>query len=142
MKVPVVTHCVLFRWAVVKDENVFQRMTAYVSMNTMGVSRDTQLRTLQLIKVVLKDGGKEIFDFGYTTLRSRWEKLNETLSISKRFTLQEMGARYCNFFNKIRGPSPGSIFTILTYANFSFNMNKCKGHLRLAQIGCMSVLSV
>ena len=110
----------MFRWAVVKDENVFQRMTTYVSMNTMGVSRDTQLRTLQLIKVVLKDGGKEIFDFGYTMLSNRWEKLNETLSISTRFTLQEIGAQYCNYFHKIRGPSPGNIFTMLIYANLIF----------------------
>lgn len=95
-----------FGWAVVKDENIFQRMSTYMRLSTLGVSRDTQLRALQLIKVVLKDGGKEIFDYGYRTLSNRWEKLNETLSTSTRFTLQETEAQYCNYFHKIRGPSP------------------------------------
>lgn len=95
-----------FGWAVVKDENVFQRMSTHMTMSTLGVSRDTQLRALQLIKEVLSQRGKEIFDYGYRTLSNRWEKLNETLSISTRFTLQEIGAQYCNYFQKIRGPSP------------------------------------
>ena len=77
----------------------------------MGVSRESQLRALQLIKVVLEGSGKPIFDFGYRTLSNRWEKLNKTLSVSRRFTLQKIGAKYCNFFHKTRGPSPGNDIT-------------------------------
>ncbi|PON52680.1 Trytophan aminotransferase [Parasponia andersonii] len=62
-----------FGWAVVKDESVFKRMSTYVFLNTQGVSRESQLRALQLIKVVLEEGGKPIFDFGYTTMSNRWK---------------------------------------------------------------------
>lgn len=96
------------RWAVVKDEEVYQRMLTHVSLNTIGISREAQLRALQLVKVALQGNGKEIFKFGYKTLSSRWEKLNETLSVSSRFSLQKLGAQYCSFFQAVRGPSPGN----------------------------------
>lgn len=96
-----------FGWAVVKDEEVYQRMLTHVSLNTIGISREAQLRALQLVKVALQGNGKEIFKFGYKTLSSRWEKLNETLSVSSRFSLQKLGAQYCSFFQAVRGPSPG-----------------------------------
>ncbi|XP_062097799.1 tryptophan aminotransferase-related protein 3-like [Humulus lupulus] len=94
-------------WAVVKDETVFTRMSGYMSLNTMGVSHESQLRALHLMKVIIeRKEGETIFDFGYKTMRNRWEKLNDIISLSKRFSLQKLESQYCNFFNKIRGPSP------------------------------------
>ncbi|RZC92368.1 hypothetical protein C5167_003975 [Papaver somniferum] len=55
----------------------------------MGVSRDAQLRALELLKVLLGDG-KEFFEFGHRTTRSRWESLNKVISESKRFSLQKL----------------------------------------------------
>ncbi|XP_030504207.2 tryptophan aminotransferase-related protein 3-like [Cannabis sativa] len=97
-----------FGWAVVKDEIVFTRMNKYLSVNTMGVSHESQLRALHLMKVIIDQAkeGETIFDFGYKTMRNRWEKLNEIVSVSKRFSLQKLESQYCNFFHKIRGPSP------------------------------------
>ncbi|KAA8546605.1 hypothetical protein F0562_002656 [Nyssa sinensis] len=95
-----------FGWALIKNEAVYQRMLVYMSMSEMGVSRDTQLRTLKLLKVVLEGEGREIFDFAFKTMRSRWEKLSQTLSMSKRFSIQNIAPQYCTFFQKVRGPSP------------------------------------
>ncbi|GLT65408.1 hypothetical protein SLA2020_378440 [Shorea laevis] len=95
-----------FGWAIIKDEAVYERMTTYLSLNTFGVSRDSQLRALKLLKVVLRDGGREIFKFGFQTMRDRWEKMSNTIFTSKRFSLQKLEPQYCTFFQKVRGPSP------------------------------------
>ncbi|KAI4346546.1 hypothetical protein L6164_007435 [Bauhinia variegata] len=96
-----------FGWAVIKDEAVYQRMIAYTTLNTMGVSRDAQLRVLKLLNFVLEEEeGRELFQFGYKTMTDRWIKLKEILSLSKRFSLQQIAPQYCSFFQKIREPSP------------------------------------
>ena len=63
----------------VKDKEVFERMYRHVLLNTLGVSKDSQLRALQLIKVALDrgDGDDGLFGFGFKTLSKRWERLNE-----------------------------------------------------------------
>ncbi|PRQ24596.1 putative alliin lyase [Rosa chinensis] len=93
-------------WAVIKDEEVYQRMLQHTLTSNLGISRDAQLRALKLLKVVVEGGGKEIFQFGYTTMRNRWENLSNALSVSNRFSLQKVEPQYCTFFQKIRGPSP------------------------------------
>ncbi|KAJ7969771.1 Tryptophan aminotransferase-related protein [Quillaja saponaria] len=96
-----------FGWAVIKDEAVYQRMLEYVQVSTKGVPRETQLRALKLLNAVLEEGeAKEIFKFAYKTMRNRWERLNSTLSMSKRFSLQKIAPQFCSFFQKIRVPSP------------------------------------
>uniref|UniRef100_F6H6R2 Alliinase C-terminal domain-containing protein n=1 Tax=Vitis vinifera TaxID=29760 RepID=F6H6R2_VITVI len=93
-------------WALIKDEALYQRMSTYVKMNILGVSKDTQLRALKLLKVALEGSGKEIFEFGYTAMKERWERLSNALSESKRFSIQEIAPQYCTFFKTVRGPSP------------------------------------
>ncbi|KAL3504585.1 hypothetical protein ACH5RR_034426 [Cinchona calisaya] len=95
-----------FGWAIIKDEDVYERMVTYMDRAEIGISRDAQLRALKLLKVMLKDDGREIFDFGYKRMRDRWKRLNQIISLSKRFSLQEISPQYCNFLNKIRDPSP------------------------------------
>ncbi|KAJ0087044.1 hypothetical protein Patl1_07985 [Pistacia atlantica] len=94
------------RWALIKDEAVYERMINHMTLNTMGVSRDSQLRALKLLKVVLQSRGREIFEFGYKTMQNRWEKLSKIVSLSNRFSLQEIAPQYCNFFHKVRPASP------------------------------------
>ncbi|WCJ44071.1 tryptophan aminotransferase related 1 [Euphorbia peplus] len=95
-----------FGWAVIKDKDVYERMLTYMSLSTYGVPRETQLRVLKLLKVVLEGEGTHMFDFGYRTMRDRWIKLSQTLSISTRFSLQQIDHKHCSFSNKIKGPSP------------------------------------
>lgn len=97
-----------FGWALIKDEGVYQKATRYMQINTMGVSRDTQLRVLKLIKVMLAEmrGEGGIFEFGYKTTAERWSKLSKVVSSSNRFSLQQLSPQYCTYFKKIRGPSP------------------------------------
>ena len=105
----------LCSWAIVKDEAVFQRMIEYVETNSMGVSREPQLRALQLVKLVLKSRGKEIFDFGYKTMSDRWKKLSNTFSRSRRFSLQKIDIQHCSYYDKIRRSTPGKILAMLCH---------------------------
>lgn len=82
-------------------------MQTYVRMSQLTISKDTQLRALKLLKVVIKDGGKEIFDFGYKRMRDRWNSFNKIMSMSKDFIPQEISPQYCSFLNRVRDPSPG-----------------------------------
>ncbi|KAM7510673.1 hypothetical protein LguiB_009548 [Lonicera macranthoides] len=99
-----------FGWALIKDKDVYERMVKYVDVNTYGVPRETQLRALKLIKVVLEEegsnNGSKIFEFGYETMKHRWQKLSKSLSISKRFSLQDLPPQYCTFSQIVRSPSP------------------------------------
>lgn len=95
-----------FGWALVKDEAVYKTMFTYTYDNTFGVSKDTQLRALKLIKVALEDNGRSIFEFGHGTMRKRWERLSQILSLSNRFTIQEIAPQFCTFFHRVREPSP------------------------------------
>ncbi|XP_039063096.1 tryptophan aminotransferase-related protein 4-like [Hibiscus syriacus] len=92
-------------WAVIKDETVFKRMMIHMRLNSMGISKDAQLRAFRLLKTVLEEG-TEIFDFAYRTMQSRWERLVRTISSSDRFSLPENNPRYCTFYNKVRKLSP------------------------------------
>ncbi|XP_051124214.1 tryptophan aminotransferase-related protein 4-like [Andrographis paniculata] len=94
-------------WALVRDKQVSANMQRYIEIAEMGTSKETQLRALQLIKAILRQGdGKQIFRFAYETLSDRWEKLGKIISSSKRFSIQEIPPRFCRFFERVRGPSP------------------------------------
>ena len=105
--------CALYRWAVIKDGTVFERMTTHIGVNSIGVCRDSQLRALKLLKVVLEGEGREILKFGYKTMKIRWKKLVRALSSSKRFSLQKIEPQYCTFSHKVRESSPGNSSTSL-----------------------------
>ncbi|XP_068649267.1 tryptophan aminotransferase-related protein 3-like [Aristolochia californica] len=96
-----------FGWALIKDKDVYERMLSYVRINTLGVSRDTQLRALRLIRAALKGEGRELFEFGYKTMRKRWVELSAALAPSGRFSLQKIAPRHCSYFKEVTGPSPG-----------------------------------
>ncbi|CAL9188132.1 unnamed protein product [Musa hybrid cultivar] len=95
-------------WAVIKDQKTYQKAAEYMSLNTMVVSCDVQLRVLKLIRVVIAEMGKGggIFEFGYKTLKTRWSKLHKLVSSSNRFSIQPLLPHYCNYFKRIRDPSP------------------------------------
>ncbi|KAJ3695037.1 hypothetical protein LUZ60_000414 [Juncus effusus] len=97
-----------FGWALISDEKVFEKATLYMQMNSMGVSRDTQLRILKIIKSMLSQigGDEDIFKFGFNTMKERWSKLNSVINSTTRFSLQLLSPKYCMYFKKIRDPSP------------------------------------
>jgi Allinase len=100
----------LSRWAFIKDENVYNKVSTYMGFNSLGMSRDTQMRMLKIVKVILANIGsddEDIFKFAFNKLNKRWQRLNEIVNYSSRFSLQQLSPQYCTYFEKIRDPSPG-----------------------------------
>ncbi|CAJ2666275.1 unnamed protein product [Trifolium pratense] len=97
-----------FGWAIIKDEDVYKRMLTYIDMSTYGVSRETQLRVLKLLKVVLSgnENKNAIYEFGYNTMKNRWIRLTNVLSQSTYFSIQDLNPQYCSFSHQLRKPSP------------------------------------
>lgn len=132
----------VFRWVILKDERIYQRVSMYMSLNTIGVSRDAQLRMLKIIKAIIPEiGGKEdVFGFGHETMSGRWEQLNKLISQSKRFSLQKLDPEYCTYFRRIRNPSPGnspySLSAKVLTARLCSRLNRCCIHdsLRLVEV--------
>lgn len=101
----------------IKDESVYEKMTTHMQLNTMGVSRDTQLRVSKLLNTIIESKGREIFEFGHNVMKSRWEKLNKVVSLSDRFSLQKIPPEYCNYFKSVRDSSPGMSICFRTKFN-------------------------
>ncbi|TKW16437.1 hypothetical protein SEVIR_5G299650v4 [Setaria viridis] len=97
-----------FGWALIRDQDVAKRANKYVQDSIMGASRDTQLRMLGIVKVMLANlhGEEDIFAFGHGVMRTRWRRLNAVVSRSRRISLQKMAPAYCTYFKRIRDPSP------------------------------------
>ncbi|CAO1945782.1 unnamed protein product, partial [Urochloa humidicola] len=97
-----------FGWALIRDEKVAEKARTYLQESTMGASRDTQLRMLGIVKVMLANlhGLDDIFAFGHDEMRTRWRRLNAVVSRSRRISLQKMVPEYCTYFKRIREPSP------------------------------------
>nr|GEY32146.1 tryptophan aminotransferase-related protein 4-like [Tanacetum cinerariifolium] len=62
-------------WAVIKDKDVYDKVSTYIKVANLGISKDSQLRALKLLKVVVEDDGRSFFLFGDNTMRDRWERL-------------------------------------------------------------------
>ncbi|XP_037413492.1 tryptophan aminotransferase-related protein 3-like [Triticum dicoccoides] len=97
-----------FGWALIRDEKVAKRVNNYILQNTMGTSRDTQLRMLSVFKAILANlhGKEDIFAFGHDVMTAKWRKLSAVVSRSRRISLQNIPPQYCTYFDKIREPSP------------------------------------
>lgn len=101
-------------WAIIKDLDLYTKVSRHVLFNTLGMSHEAQLRATQLIRAITNSyskgnppGKQGIFHFGYEVLKSRWARLEAIFQNSSRFSLQEMKPGYCNFFKQVSDPSPG-----------------------------------
>ncbi|KAK1440395.1 hypothetical protein QVD17_06220 [Tagetes erecta] len=95
-----------FGWAIVKDKDVYEKMINYINIADLGISKDTQLRALKLLKVAIEEDGKSLFQFAYNKMRDRWDRLTSVFAKSTRFSIQKIHPLHCKFFNETRLPSP------------------------------------
>lgn len=107
------------RWALVKDREVAKRMTKFIELNTIGVSKDSQVRAAKIMKVV-SDGyelpvadpsSARLFDYGRRILARRWERLREVAKKTGMFSLPEYQTDSCNFAGERTSASPGILAT-------------------------------
>ncbi|XP_027362831.1 L-tryptophan--pyruvate aminotransferase 1-like [Abrus precatorius] len=101
-------------WAIVKDIGVAKKMTRYVQMSSIGVSKESQTRAAKIIGVLCDSyqnfGSVEselFFEYSKRILRERWEKLRLVIEQSKVFTVAKYPRAYCNFTNETSETYPG-----------------------------------
>lgn len=85
-------------------------MTKFIELNTIGVSKDSQLRAAKILKVI-SDSSEEVesfFAFSYHLLSERWKLLREAVEQSGSFSLPEFHPEFCTFFNQFTEPQPGN----------------------------------
>ncbi|XP_076886102.1 tryptophan aminotransferase-related protein 3-like [Bidens hawaiensis] len=62
-----------FGWAIIKDKDVYEKVSKYIMVADLGISKDTQLRVLKLLKVAIEEVGKPLFEFAYNKMKERWD---------------------------------------------------------------------
>lgn len=109
-------------WAIVKDLEVAKKMTKYIELNTIGVSKDSQLRATRILHSVSSSyAGESIFDrqgdsstgqehrvfhHGSALMSERWNSLRDAVSLNRRFTLPVFEPGFCTFFRRHTTPRP------------------------------------
>eukprot|EP00252_Welwitschia_mirabilis_P026730 TRINITY_DN8858_c0_g1_i1.p1 TRINITY_DN8858_c0_g1~~TRINITY_DN8858_c0_g1_i1.p1 ORF type:complete len:162 (+),score=31.81 TRINITY_DN8858_c0_g1_i1:257-742(+) len=98
-------------------------MTKFIELNTIGVSKDSQLRAAQILHSVTKgyassdskaasrfqiksEEEPRFFHYGYSLLEDRWSRLRQAAKANGRFSLPSFEPGYCTFFGRERVPQP------------------------------------
>ncbi|CAD6232935.1 unnamed protein product [Miscanthus lutarioriparius] len=100
-------------WALVKDRDVAKRMTKFIELNTIGVSKDSQLRAAKVLRAVsdayelpeTKEAHR-LFDYGRRKMVERWSMLREAAAASGIFSLPEETSGFCNFTKEMAVTNP------------------------------------
>lgn len=102
-------------------------MTKFIEINTIGVSKDSQLRSAKILHAVadsIEDDSKEsennFFEFGYSLLQKRWNQLRAAVNKSKLFSLPNFPSETCSFSGRSFEPQPGTVFNPFFISFFSF----------------------
>ncbi|XP_038878565.1 tryptophan aminotransferase-related protein 2-like isoform X2 [Benincasa hispida] len=101
-------------WALVKDVEVAKRMIKFIELNTIGVSKDSQLRAAKVLEVVSDSceqaGGSEytesFFHYSHALMTERWRLLREAVKHSGLFSLPNFSPAHCSFFDNNLGTQP------------------------------------
>ncbi|KAE8697656.1 putative Apoptosis-stimulating of p53 protein 1 [Hibiscus syriacus] len=103
------------RGALVKDEDVARKMTKYIEINTIGVSKDSQLRAAKVLKVISDNSerpnsGDSFFEFSYHVMAKRWKQLREAVHESGLFSVPDF-PQLCKFprWSSSHNPCEGEI---------------------------------
>ncbi|KAI8543741.1 hypothetical protein RHMOL_Rhmol08G0241800 [Rhododendron molle] len=105
-------------WALVKDQEVARKMTEFIEINTIGVSKDSQLRAAKILQAVADscdhvgtspEEVQPFFDHSYILMEKRWNQLRAAVEKSRLFSLPNFSTARCNFSGRIFETQPGEI---------------------------------
>ncbi|KAM0987513.1 hypothetical protein COP2_011890 [Malus domestica] len=101
-------------WAIVKDREVARKMSKFVELSSLGVSKDSQQRAAKIMGVICDgyenckstDNSELFFDHCHQIMGSRWERLRKVVEQSEVFSLPNYPKKYCIFFGDSVEPYP------------------------------------
>ncbi|KAI4314368.1 hypothetical protein L6164_027283 [Bauhinia variegata] len=100
-------------WAIVKDIEVAEKMTRYIQMSSIGVSKESQTRVAKIMQVICDNyqnfgyaESKLFFQHSKRLMVKRWKKLNEAIKQSDVFTVAKSQRAYCHFTKELSETYP------------------------------------
>ena len=104
-------------------------MTKYIELNTIGVSKDSQIRAAKILNHVADsiEHGPEskrsdnFFEFGYNLMALRWAQLRAAVHRSDLFSLPSFPSGTCRFSSHHFKPQPGNL-NIMIIATLDFSV--------------------
>ncbi|GER37028.1 tryptophan aminotransferase related 2 [Striga asiatica] len=90
-------------WAVVRDENVARKMVKFIEINTIGVSKEAQLRAANILEMISLSCTQpntripNFFKHSRHLMAQRWTKLREAINNNSLFHVAKFPKQYCNF---------------------------------------------
>ncbi|PIN09987.1 L-tryptophan--pyruvate aminotransferase [Handroanthus impetiginosus] len=92
-------------WALVRDEKVARKMVKFVEINTIGVSKEAQLRAaniLEIISLSCQTDNKphdldNFFEHSHNLMVQRWNKLRDVVLNNGLFSVPKFPLQYCKF---------------------------------------------
>ncbi|CAK9182776.1 unnamed protein product [Ilex paraguariensis] len=100
-------------WALVKDKEVARKMTKFIEINTIGVSKESQLRAAKILGVI-SDGclhfgspdADNFFEYSQRLMAERWQQMRDVVKRSEVFSLPEYPFQYCLFTGEFTEAHP------------------------------------
>lgn len=96
-------------------------MTKFIEINTIGVSKDSQVRAAKILQTV-SDGydhvrtaeqNENFFEYAYSHMVNRWKDLRAAVKKSGHFSLPDFPPGMCTFSKRVFEPQPGNVKFIL-----------------------------
>ena len=100
-----------------KEKDVAIKMTKYIELSSIGVSRESQHRAAKILGTVSDRSqclGADFFRFGKSLMAERWRKFKEVISCSRLFSVPKYMEEYCQFSGEHIEPHPGNLSSFLT----------------------------
>ncbi|PHT28562.1 Tryptophan aminotransferase-related protein 2 [Capsicum baccatum] len=124
-------------WALVKDKEVAKKMTKFIEISSIGVSKDSQLRAAKILDVIADtyehtekfDKVKPFFHYGNNEMARRWRQLRSAVNKGQTFSLPDFPVEKCNFSGQRFGTQPAFAWLKCEKA-----VNDCESFLRKHKI--------
>ncbi|XP_051123355.1 tryptophan aminotransferase-related protein 2-like [Andrographis paniculata] len=111
-------------WALVKDREIAKKMTEFVMLTTIGVSKESQLRAAKILQVISDSHEQKVskeseafFDHNYNLMTRRWQQLKNAVKASNLFSLPDLPTEKCAFSGRTFATQP------------AFAWLKCEGEI-------------
>ncbi|KAK3028199.1 hypothetical protein RJ639_039482 [Escallonia herrerae] len=102
-------------WALVRDKDVARKITKFIELSTIGVSKESQLRAAKVLGAISdscqRSGPLEFdnfFECSKNLLAERWDKLRDVVKRSDIFSLPEYPLQHCLFTGEFTVAHPGN----------------------------------
>ncbi|KAK4399698.1 L-tryptophan--pyruvate aminotransferase 1 [Sesamum angolense] len=98
----------MWRWALVRDKDVAKKMVKFIEINTIGVSKEAQLRAASILEIVSASCQKvqpydleNFFEYSKNFMAERWKKLRDAVKKNELFSVTKFPRQYCGEENVV-----------------------------------------